>query len=198
VGILEVNAHEGKLNGPLMLKDKYPEVASSRPLLCSSSSQLTRFSPISTLGLFNNGCPHPLREAERWPYHPCGTCENPGYFIPRIVWLTHKYLSQLAYGTGTAWFKPADKRNSIDRTLVSSIKSAIKLGYHHLDSAEVYGTEPELGIAIKESRVPRERLFVTTKIIDSSIRDIPGTLDASLKKLGLDYVDLYVSLRFLQ
>jgi diketogulonate reductase-like aldo/keto reductase len=112
--------------------------------------------------------------------------------------LTHNYLSQLAYGTGTAWFKPANKRSSIDQTLVSSIKSAIKLGYHHLDGAEVYGTEPELGIAIKESKVPRERLFVTTKIIDSSIKDIPGALDASLKKLGLDYVDLYVALLSLQ
>lgn len=65
----------------------------------------------------------------------------------------------------------------------------MKLGYHHLDGAEVYGTEDELGAAIKESGLPREELFVTTKVL-TSITDIPAAIDASLKKLGLDYVDL--------
>ncbi len=68
---------------------------------------------------------------------------------------------------------------------------AIKMGYHHLDGAEVYNTERELGTAIKESGVPREKLFVTTKVI-VNIADIPGAINTSLEKLGLDYVDLYV------
>ena len=77
--------------------------------------------------------------------------------------------------------------------MINSIKSAIKLGYNHLDGAEVYNTERELGIAIKESGVPREKLFVTTKLHDgnsASLANIPAALDASLKKLGLEYVDL--------
>lgn len=65
------------------------------------------------------------------------------------------------------------------------------MGYTHLDGAEAYNTEPELGKAIKESGVDRSKLFVTTKCT-SVTSNVAEHLDASLKKLGLDYVDLYL------
>lgn len=96
----------------------------------------------------------------------------------------------LAYGTGTAWFKRGDE-SQIDRDLVESIKIAIGLGYYHLDGAEVYKTEPELGLAIKESGVDRSKLFITTKVMQS-IGDPEAALKTSLKKLQVDYVDLFL------
>ena len=95
---------------------------------------------------------------------------------------------QLGYGTGTAWYKSGDE-SKIDQACIDATKMSIGLAYYHQDGAEVYKTETELGTAIKQSGVARDKLFVTTKVI-SNIGDIPNALRTSLKKLQMDYVDL--------
>jgi len=73
-----------------------------------------------------------------------------------------------------------------------AVTAALKAGYRHIDTARIYGTEPAVGNAIKKSGVPREELFVTTKLWNNAHHpdDVEAALDASLKDLGLSYVDL--------
>ena len=69
------------------------------------------------------------------------------------------------------------------------VKDALQAGYRHLDCAEMYGNEEEVGVAIRESGIPRDDLFVTTKVAEG-IHNIPQALHDSLQKLQLDYVNL--------
>lgn len=73
------------------------------------------------------------------------------------------------------------------------LKKALQNGFVHIDAADSYGTERDVGIAIKESGIPRDKLFITTKVKDGW-QDVLAALQASLEKLQLDHVDLYDSL----
>ncbi|WP_440975013.1 2,5-didehydrogluconate reductase DkgB [Pseudoxanthomonas winnipegensis] len=78
------------------------------------------------------------------------------------------------------------------QTVIDSVRNALELGYRHIDTAQIYGNEAEVGQAIAESGVARDALFLTTKIwVDHYARDklIPS-LRQSLDKLRTDRVDL--------
>ena len=74
----------------------------------------------------------------------------------------------------------------------SCCMNAIEAGYTHIDSAQAYGNEEGVGKAIRECGVPREKLFVTTKVMAElkTYAKAKKSIDDSLKRLGLDYIDL--------
>lgn len=80
------------------------------------------------------------------------------------------------------------------KTTQTVVEEAIKTGYRLIDTAQVYGNEEAVGKAIKASGVPREELFITTKlwISDISYEAAKDAFNESLRKLDLDYVDLYL------
>ena len=73
-----------------------------------------------------------------------------------------------------------------------AVSLALEAGYRHIDTARLYSNEESVGAAIKESTVPRDEVFVTTKLWPTDAFDVERAFDTSLKKLGLEYVDLYL------
>jgi 2,5-diketo-D-gluconate reductase A len=74
------------------------------------------------------------------------------------------------------------------------VSEALEVGYRHIDTARVYKNEEGVGRAIAASGIPREELFITTKLwnSDQGADTAPAALEKSLERLGLDYVDLYL------
>jgi diketogulonate reductase-like aldo/keto reductase len=79
-------------------------------------------------------------------------------------------------------------------TTRAAVTAAINVGYRHIDTARIYGNEDDVGAAVRASRVSRAELFVATKLwnADQGYDAARRAFDASLARLGLDYVDLYL------
>ncbi|GLB41058.1 putative aldo/keto reductase family protein [Lyophyllum shimeji] len=76
--------------------------------------------------------------------------------------------------------------------VVQMVKNALEIGYRHIDTAAMYDDEVSVGQAIRESKLPREEIFITTKLAGKDHRRASAALDRSLQKLGVEYVDLYL------
>ena len=77
-------------------------------------------------------------------------------------------------------------------TCEAAVLAALEAGYRHIDTAAMYGNEESVGAAIRMSGVRRENIFVTTKLSNADHGNPERALDTSLRKLNLDYVDLYL------
>ena len=73
-----------------------------------------------------------------------------------------------------------------------AVESALAIGYRHIDTAQIYGNEAEVGAGLAASDVPRDEVFLTTKVWHDRLSqsDLGPSVDASLRRLGTDYVDL--------
>lgn len=76
--------------------------------------------------------------------------------------------------------------------MVKTILMAIKIGYRHIDCAQVYNNEAEVGAAIQQSKIPRDQFYITTKLVGTRQTNTEECFAASLKKLGLHYIDQYL------
>jgi len=77
-------------------------------------------------------------------------------------------------------------------TCEAAVLAALEAGYRHIDTAAMYGNEESVGAAIRMSGIPRENIFVTTKLWNSDHGNPARALETSLRKLKLDYIDLYL------
>ncbi len=81
-----------------------------------------------------------------------------------------------------------------DGSTYKAVSSALSLGYRHIDTAAAYFNEEEVGKAVRDSGIPREEIFVTSKLWlqDYGYEPAKAGIETSLRKLGLDYMDLYL------
>lgn len=103
---------------------------------------------------------------------------------PHLVLNNGVAIPQLGFGTYKV--APADA--------VAVVREALEIGYRHVDTAQMYGNEREVGQAVRESGLPREDVFLTTKLNNNQLTydDAMASFDRSLDELGLDFVDLFL------
>ena len=105
-------------------------------------------------------------------------------------------IPKIGFGTwkigGGSYADPSQDKRSL-----AGLRSALERGYTHFDTAEVYASghsEELLGLAVRQSGIPREELFITSKVDPANLgyQDVLDACEKSLRRLGMDYLDLYL------
>lgn len=93
-------------------------------------------------------------------------------------------IPKLALGT---WFIDDDKA-------ADAVKAAVEIGYRHIDTAQAYGNEAGVGLGVRTCGMPRESIFVTSKVAaeNKSYESAAKSIDETLEKMGLDYIDMMI------
>ncbi|MFF1634705.1 aldo/keto reductase [Leifsonia sp. NPDC058248] len=104
--------------------------------------------------------------------------------VPTIALNSGKNIPQLGFGVFLV--DPVDTQRVVE--------DALEVGYRHIDTATGYNNEAEVGAALRASGIPRDEIFLTTKLRNDhqKARDVEGAFARSLDALGLDYIDLYL------
>lgn len=102
--------------------------------------------------------------------------------VPKVALNDGHLIPQFGLGV---WRLPAEDTERV-------VSEALELGYRHFDTARIYDNEEAVGRAIAASGVPRDELFITTKLWHTDYEDPHAAFEASLERLGLDRVDLYL------
>jgi 2,5-diketo-D-gluconate reductase A len=108
---------------------------------------------------------------ESVPTLSLGHASNPGLAIPQV-------------GFGV-WEVP-------DADVDAALGRALEVGYRHVDTARLYGNEEGVGRVLARDDVARDHVFVTTKVWNDDHHNVPSAFDASLQRLGIDVLDLYL------
>lgn len=79
-----------------------------------------------------------------------------------------------------------------DGSTYKAVREALEFGYRHIDTAAAYDNEDEVGRAVRDSKIPREEIFITSKLWLSHFDKPQKGIERALRKLGMDYIDLYL------
>jgi 2,5-diketo-D-gluconate reductase A len=113
--------------------------------------------------------------------------------IPRIMLNDGTTIPQLGFGTLNVQPDRRSTPANIERT-ADVVGLALELGYRHIDTAQSYGNERGVGKAVAASGIPRDKLYVTSKLSNGKHRpdDVRRSFDETLAKLGLERLDLFL------
>ncbi|MDT8717529.1 aldo/keto reductase [Clostridium sp. 19966] len=105
-----------------------------------------------------------------------------------------KNTTTLNNGIEMPWLGFGTYNTGDKKTVINAVKTALKIGYRHIDTASFYNNEDAICDAIKESEIPRNEIFLTSKVwnSDQGYENALKAFKVSLKKLDTDYLDLYI------